>query len=72
MPNLPSFHSVRAFVWCISEVRNPETEASVRALDKAGDPAYYTLRKLDKEPSLLYKGQHDPVVLFEALETLRR
>jgi oleate hydratase len=34
--------------------------------------AVYSLLKLDKKPSPLYKGQHDPRVLFAALETLHR
>jgi oleate hydratase len=34
--------------------------------------AVYSLLKLDKKPSPLYKGQHDPRVLFSALETLHR
>jgi oleate hydratase len=34
--------------------------------------AVYSLLKLDKKPPPLYKGQHDPRVLFSALETLHR
>jgi oleate hydratase len=34
--------------------------------------AVYTLLNLDKKPSPIYKGQHDPKVLWEALKTLHR
>jgi len=39
---------------------------------RSAQVAVYTLLKLDKKPSPLYKGQHDPRVLFDALKTLHR
>jgi oleate hydratase len=43
-------------------------EYSVRSAQIAVD----SLLKLEKKPSPFYKGQHDPRVLFAALETLHR
>jgi oleate hydratase len=39
---------------------------------RSAQAAVYSLLKLDKEPTPFYKGQHDPRVLFTALETLHR
>lgn len=39
---------------------------------RSAQVAVYTLLKLDKKPSPLYKGQYDPQVLFDALKTLHR
>jgi oleate hydratase len=39
---------------------------------RSAQTAVYSLLKLDKKPSPLYKGQYDPRVLFSALETLHR
>lgn len=39
---------------------------------RSAQVAVYTLLKLDKKPSPLYKGQYDPRVLFDALKTLHR
>jgi oleate hydratase len=39
---------------------------------RSAQAAVYTLLRLDKKPTPIYKGAHDPRVLFEALETLRR
>jgi oleate hydratase len=43
-------------------------EYSVRSAQIAVD----TLMKLDKKPSPIYKGLHDPKVVLEALQTLGR
>jgi oleate hydratase len=34
--------------------------------------AVAALLNLDKQPPAVYKGQHDPKILIEALETLHR
>ena len=34
--------------------------------------AVYELLKLDKQPPAIYKGQHNPKVLYEALQTMHR
>ena len=39
---------------------------------RSAQTAVYSLPKLDKKPTPMYKGAHDPRVLLKALETLHR
>jgi oleate hydratase len=71
-PNVvPDGSTNLAFLGQFSEVPS-DVVFTVEYSIRSAQIAVYALLKLDRKPTPMYEGSHDPRVLFEALETLHR